>query len=160
MAAFAAKTSVSVEKTQQEIKTLLLRYGASQYITGDDSSTGQSFVQFTASNRQVRFLLTLPARSEKRFHRGPRGPRTPDAAYREWEQACRTKWRALCLCIKAKLEAVASGISEFEEEFLSHIVLPTGGTVGQLVRPQIEECYKLGSVPSGIAGFLPVIEKA
>lgn len=152
---FAENTTVSVEKSQQEIRTLLTRYGANQFATGDDTESGMSFVQFKANDRNVRFVLTLPQRSEKRFWMTARNVRrTEAAAYEQWEQACRTKWRALTLCIKAKLEAVASGISEFEEEFLAHIVLPGGGTVSQLVRPQIAEAYLSGSVPDGIHGLL------
>ena len=40
------------------------------------------------------------------------------------EQERRRLWRALLLNIKAKLEAVESGISVFDEEFMAHIVLP------------------------------------
>jgi len=61
---------------------------------------------------------------------------------RNWEQACRQKWRALCLAIKAKLEAVESGISHFEDEFLSQIIDPiTKKTVGELIRPELEQRY-------------------
>lgn len=74
---------------------------------------------------------------------------------KEWEQGCRQAWRALTLCIKAKLEAVSAGISEFEDEFLAHIVLPGGGTVSQWIRPQIENAYLTGDMPPGIAGLLP-----
>ena len=60
----------------------------------------------------------------------------------------------------AKLEAVEAGISEFEDEFMAHIVLPGGGTVSNLMRPQIEQAYLTGDVPSGIAGLLPGPEVA
>lgn len=66
---------------------------------------------------------------------------------KEWEQACRQKWRALALVVKAKLEAVESGISEFEEEFLAHIVLPDGQTVGRWMQPQIADAYGSGKMP-------------
>lgn len=157
MSKFAAQTSVSVEKSQQEIRTLLQRYGASHYMTGDDNEAGRSFVQFSAKDRSVRFVLSLPNRSENRFWftAGRNVRRSDNSAYEAWEQACRQKWRALVLCIKAKLEAVESGISEFEDEFLAHIILPGGGTVGEFIRPQIEESYRLGAMPPGISGFLP-----
>lgn len=81
---FAENTSVSVEKSQSEIRGLLTRYGASQYASGDDMTSGQSFVQFQAQDRNVRFLLKLPQRSEKRFwytnHTSPR-KRTEVAAH-------------------------------------------------------------------------------
>ncbi len=67
---------------------------------------------------------------------------------KEWEQACRQKWRALYLVIKAKLEAVESGISCFEDEFLANIVLPDGSLVGNFMRPQIEQVYSSGNMPA------------
>ena len=50
--------------------------------------------------------------------------------------------------IKAKLEAVESGISVFEEEFLAHLVMPDGKTVGQSILPQVEAAYQTGKMPS------------
>ena len=43
---------------------------------------------------------------------------------------------------KAKLEAVESGIATFEEEFMAHIVMPNGKTVGEMALPLIESAYK------------------
>lgn len=74
------------------------------------------------------------------------GPRSPELAAKEWEQACRQRWRALALVIKAKLEAVESGISVFEDEFMANIVLPGGRTVSEEVRPRIAAMYEGGPV--------------
>ena len=61
----------------------------------------------------------------------------------------RQKWRALALVIKAKLEAVESGIAVFEDEFMAYIVLPGGEeTVGDFMRPQIAEAYRIGAAPN------------
>lgn len=64
------------------------------------------------------------------------------------EQQERQRWRALVLIIKAKLEAVESGITTIEEEFLPHIVTPTGETFGQWAVPQIREMKKTGKLPA------------
>jgi hypothetical protein len=74
--------------------------------------------------------------------------RSPDAQRKAYEQAERQRWRALALVIKAKLEAVESGITEFEREFMAHIVLPGGGTVGDWMLPQIEQAYSSGQMPA------------
>lgn len=153
---YAEGTSVSVEKSQAEIKSLLMKYGAAQYATADDITKGQSMVQFQAQDRVIRFVVSLPSPDEKRFKLDGRGNiRKPEARTAAWEQGCRQKWRALALCIKAKLEAVASGISEFEEEFLAHIVLPGNETVSQWLRPQLKIAYENKQLPEGIAGLLP-----
>lgn len=48
--------------------------------------------------------------------------------------------------MKAKLEAVDSGIVTFEDEFGMFMVLPDGKTVREHVIPEIERSYQLGSV--------------
>jgi hypothetical protein len=67
------------------------------------------------------------------------------------EQACRQRWRALALAIKAKLEAVEAGITSFEDEFMAHIVLPDGSTFGRWARPQIAKVYEENTMPSLLA---------
>jgi hypothetical protein len=52
------------------------------------------------------------------------------------------------LVIKAKLEAVAAEISTVEDEFLAHTVLPSGETVGEWVKPQVEQAYLSGAMPT------------
>lgn len=159
MSQYASNTSVSVDKSLSEIQRTIERYGASQFGYATDSLRGLASVQFSAHDRHVRFVLKLPNRSDKAFCETATGKeRSRDAALKSWEQACRQKWRALALCIKAKLEAVESEISEFEDEFMAHIILPGGGTVGQLMRPQIEHAYLTNEPPSGIAGMLGFTE--
>lgn len=124
---------------------------------GRDDVRGLASIQFCANDRHVRFMLKLPHKSDPKFTRHSKGDRSAEAALREWEQACRQKWRALVLCIKAKLEAVESEISEFEDEFLAHIVLPGDITAGQLLKPQIKQAYLSGDMPKGLL-MLPAPE--
>ena len=113
-------------------------------------------IGFTMSGRQIRFLLPLPDKSAKEFWYTPgRGQRrADDAAHTAWEQACRSRWRALYLIVKAKLEAVEAGISTVEREFLYDIVLPDGRTAGEWIAPQIETAYQTGQMPA----MLPMLE--
>ena len=102
--AFAENTSVSVEKSQAEIKKILSRYGATKTATAEDMDTGSACIQFVANDRLIKFVLTLPTKMEKRFIQDGRGKtRSIPAIEAVWEQACRQKWRALCLCIKAPI---------------------------------------------------------
>jgi hypothetical protein len=75
-----------------------------------------------------------------------------------WEQACRQRWRALNLVVKAKLEAVESGIATFEDEFLAYTMLPGGATVGQWLTPQLDEVYRRGDLSSVLPLGLPAGE--
>lgn len=127
---YAEDTSVSVEKSEAEIRALLRRYGAEAY--GQAEANGMAQIVFQLRDRRIVFRVRLPERKERRFthsHGGAR-LRSPDAAYAAWEQGCRQKWRALALCIKAKLEAVDAGIETFDQAFLAHVMLPDGRTVG------------------------------
>lgn len=148
--AYAKDTTVSVDKSRAEIERTLDRYGADQFSYGRDDARGLVCIQFRAQDRHVRFMLILPKPTETRFTRTKQGPRSPENARKAWEQGCRQRWRALSLCIKAKLEAVESGISEFEDEFLSNIVLPDGKTAGEFLKPQIAEAYLSGDMPKSL----------
>ncbi len=142
MSRYASTTTVSVAKSKAEIEDILQRYGAAGFMSGwlDD----RAMIAFQINNRQVRFVLPMPAKNSREFTHSDTGrPRKPEAAHAAWEQGCRQRWRALTLAIKAKLEAVECGIVTFDQEFLAHIVGPNGQTVGDQVIPMIEA----GQVP-------------
>lgn len=141
---FASKTSVSVPNTQAEIRKTLERYKATGFVFGE--SGGQALCAFEMFNRRVKFVLPMPVYGKTKNSKG-------------WimsEQNCaqqaRTAWRSLLLAIKAKLVCVDVGISTFEEEFLAHIVMPNGQTVGQAIGPQIDNSYKTGVMPPLLGG--------
>jgi hypothetical protein len=147
MSRYAEGTDVSSERSKAEIERTLTRYGADQFMYG--WKEGGAFVGFRAQGRMIRFYLPLPNKDSDEFTRSPTGkPRSAQAAYTAYEQATRQRWRALSLVIKAKLEAVESGIAEFDEEFLAYIVLPGGQTVGETMVPQIEVAYTTGKMPA------------
>ena len=150
MSKYAADTSVSVERSRSEIESTLQRYGADGFAYGWDRQ--RAVVQFQADGRHIRFILELPDRNDKEFtHTPSRGTkRTDTQSLAAWEQACRQRWRALNLVIKAKLEAVEAGISTFDEEFLSHIMLPNGTTVGESVMPEVNRAYESGQMPTSL----------
>lgn len=147
MSRFAENTSVSVERSKAEIEKTLQRYDATQFMSGWDRKA--AMIGFVMDGRQVRFTLSLPDRNDDEFLYTPsrKYERDPADQIKEWEKACRQRWRALALVIKAKLEAVETGITSFEEEFLAHIALPDGRTVSQFVGPQLEEAYATGRMP-------------
>jgi len=145
MATYAATTSVSTEASRSEIERTLERYKADAFAYSRDGAKSQ--IAFRMGGRYYRFVLILPEPTERRFTHHSRGMRTDEAARKEWEQACRQKWRALALVIKAKLEAVDAGISTVEAEFMAATVLPEGQTVGEWMAPQIDEAYSLGHMP-------------
>ncbi len=157
MAQYAAKTEVSTDKSLAEIKSTLSRYGASKFMYFEEES--RAAVAFEVRDRRVRFVVPLPDRKSDEFvyaytnqYRTGRRVRDVVDQHRVWEQACRQRWRALALAIKAKLEAIESGIATFEQEFLAYIMLPDGQTVGDYIGPQIDESYRTGGVPKLLPG--------
>jgi hypothetical protein len=118
--AFAERTKVPIEQTRNEIEHTLKKYGADRFAYFTE--TGKAIIVFEAKERRVRFDLPLP-KDDKTGRLG------------------RQKWRALLLCIKAKLESVTSEIETFEEAFLAHVVLPDGSTVAEQTRDRIAQAY-------------------
>lgn len=151
MSRYAEDTTVSTEKSRAEIEATLTRYGADQFMYGWDQE--QAVVQFRMAGRHVRFLLPLPDKNDDEFRMTPakKYERSPTDQLKAWEQACRQRWRALALVVKAKLEAVETGITTFDDEFMAHLVLPDGSTVGQFMGPQIAAAYDHGTMPSMLA---------
>ncbi|WP_144223177.1 hypothetical protein [Mesorhizobium amorphae] len=140
--AYAADTSVSVAKSEADIKSVIRRYGATSFASFETSLA--AMIAFEMQGRRVVFKLPLPDPKSTQFTETPSGrwARSEKQAHDAWEQACRSRWRALHLCIKAKLEAVEAGIETFEDAFLAHIQMPDGLTVAEHVRPKIAVAYE------------------
>jgi hypothetical protein len=144
MARYAANTEVNADRSRQEIERTLKRYGADQFLYGWEKE--EAAIRFRAHGYNVTLRLTMPTIAD--VSATPKGRRRRgEAAQRELEQVRRQRWRALALVVKAKLEAVASGIAMFEDEFLAYTMLPNGQTTGQWFAPQLQAAYQSGKVP-------------
>ena len=127
---YAEGTSVPIDRSKAEVERLLTRYGATSFASG--WSNDVATLLFEAKGRRIRFELPMP--DAKRW-----------SSEDKRAQEARRRWRCLALVIKAKLEAVESGIVEFEQEFLAHIVVPgTRETFGAWAAPQIAAAYERG----------------
>ncbi len=147
MARYAEATEVSADRSRAEIERILMRYGADAF--GYEWAEEKALIKFRMRGKIVRFGLVMPDRNADEFKYTPARGRERDAetALKAWEQACRQRWRALALVVKAKLEAIEAQISTFEEEFLAFLVLPDNTTVGDRLVPQIEEAYRTSEMP-------------
>lgn len=144
---YARGTSVSEDRSRQEIERTLRRYQADQFVYGWSDKPPGAVIQFRMAGRVIRFKLALPTLEDvDRTATGRR--RRGAAAQKAVDDERRRRWRALLLVIKAKLEAVQSGISQFDEEFLAFIVLPSNQTAGEFLVPQIEAAYEKGKMPA------------
>lgn len=140
MAKFAEGTEVPADRSKAEIERTLTRFGADQFGYGwkDDAAV----IVFRAHGRHIRFVLPMPTDADIKQMRGKEAK----------ERETRRRWRALNLCIKAKLESVATCIETFEESFMAHVVLPDGRTMAEAALPQIGQAYKDGKMPP-LLGF-------
>ncbi len=138
--AYAETTNVSVERSKGQIDSLLTRHGATHQ--GMMNEPGSATIFFAMNDRKIVFKLPLPDQKERQFWETKRGRRTSEKAFQCWEQACRSRWRALFLCIKAKLESIESGIETFDEAFLAHVMTPDGNRFIHYAKPAIDYAYE------------------
>jgi|WetSurMetagenome_2_1015567.scaffolds.fasta_scaffold72590_4 hypothetical protein len=129
--AYASNTTVPISKSRAEIEQLVFKYAGRDTTFSFGQMKGMAAIVFTAHGRQVKFTVpttTFEEGQEKAKHKRCLHPtNTQIESWRDKEE--RRRWRALLLIIKAKLEAVASGIHTFEQEFLAHIVVSGDTTV-------------------------------
>jgi hypothetical protein len=143
--AYAATTNVAVSKTKGEIDGLLRKHKAAGFGVFEEQT--RAMLVFEMASRRIVFHLPLPDKNENRFvFDGRRNRRSREKQMEAWEQGCRSRWRALFLCIKAKLESIESGIETFEDAFLAHIQMPDGHSVSEHVLPRIASAYETGSM--------------
>ncbi len=129
---YAENTAVPIDRSKAEIGKILAKYGATSFVYGEQGPL--SVVAFDMQGRRIKFILPMPTLIDCKNKK-------------ELEQRSRSRWRCLVLAIKAKLECVESGITTLEQEFLAHIVLPNGKTMGEVSIPQIAQAYSDKKMP-------------
>lgn len=151
MAKYAAKTKIGIAQSKSGLEKILIRYGATGYAYGWDRDV--CVVTFRFNESMIRFMVKTPSSDDPEFTTSPSGrERSKQDRTKLWEQAQRQRWRAINLIVKAKLEAIDSGIVTFEEEFLAHTVLSNGSTVGEYTIPQLSKAIDRGSMPKLLPG--------
>jgi hypothetical protein len=123
---YAATTKVPVDRTRAEIEAALKHAKATRTLTMDEPD--HALVMCALGGRLLRFKVPIAAKAS--------------------DQERRSRWRALGLVIKAKLESVASQIETAEEAWLAHVVMPDGRTVSEWVEPEIVKAIDSGKMPS------------
>ncbi|GEL44287.1 hypothetical protein MEX01_48780 [Methylorubrum extorquens] len=124
--AYAETTKVPVAQTRAEIEKLLKAAKATRVVTIDDPL--EATVMCMLAGRLIKILVPIAGNAS--------------------DQIRRARWRALLLTIKAKREAVESGIETVEQAFLSHVVLPDGRTMGEWAEPALQLAYDRGQMPA------------
>lgn len=144
---FATHTVVDPEETLMEIRRTLKRYDATNMTTVE----GEKFIyiMFEMQHRRVKFVVPMPNKDSEEFIGGSgskyysKGDFVPE----KYEQGIRSRWRALLLVIKAKLESYDVGIEDFQDAFMAQILLPDGQTMSEWAKPQIAKAYETDGMP-------------
>jgi hypothetical protein len=148
-----AGTTVGVDQSKNRITKLLRDYGAEGVSWTDNFQTGAVNLRFVVTRedgRATAFSVTPAAFKEKHSSWDPVKGRTVTIESPNWPRAL----RLLEAWLKTKLESIAFGLTEVEEEFLAQMVVRDQygqeTTVGETLIPAIES--------SG--GRLPALEAA
>jgi len=135
-------TSVSVGKSESEIRDLVYRFGASKYAFIEDWDEGSVIINFMYREYPVEFRLRIDHLVSTRLETQPWNTkrRCSEEEYirRTNEQAKKTGMRILLNHIKASLIAVEYGLINFEDVFLSNFVTRSGQTLGEIVVPNLK----------------------
>lgn len=144
MSKYATNTSVSIEKSQQGVQRILRRYGADAF--GVMERKDNAYLMFEYNQLMIQITVPLPNRED--FIKTETGrSRRSTQIDQSYEQAIRQRWRALVLAVKAKLEAVESGISTIEKEFLAFVIMPDGKQLADHLLPQLKQIADTGKMP-------------
>lgn len=151
MTTYAQTTDVSPGKSREEIETTLLRYGCDGFRYTWDGPLNANVLEFRLHGRMVRLFVPMPdkqdARVMERLTEIARKTKSSTKSEAVYEQACRQRWRAMLLYVKAILEAIENGVTTLDEALLSGIVLPGGKTFGQWATPQLDQIALEGRMP-------------
>lgn len=151
---YAATTSVSIERSRNQLEVLLRKHGATGIASVWDEEANRQYLEFKIRvvdvQRVCRLEVPLPDREEYRYTDSGR-TRTEAQLDSVFDQAMRSRWRVMVLMVKAKLEAIDCGASVFEQEFLSAFVLDTGQTVGEVLIPNLPLALT-GGTPLALPG--------
>lgn len=124
---YANRTKVSTGKSLDEIKKKLTASGANSFMSGE--MDGVIIVAFTIDGMAVKMQVPMPPSYSSD---------ATAATMKSYDQICRTKWRCLLLVIKAKIEAIESGIETFEQAFFPYFLAPNGRTLEENLLPALK----------------------
>ena len=149
MSHYAKNTSVSVERSEAEIKRVLLKYGVSEIMSGMSREKNLAFVMFKWDNLPIKIRIPLPDFNDPKFQETPGGRknRTKEAANKEWEKAARQQWRVLLLMIKSQCETIVNGIFPAAEVFMPWLMLPNNMTAFEFAAEDLRRMCETGKMP-------------
>lgn len=143
---YAENTTVSPARTREELEKFLVRRGATGFVAGWQGD--RNVVSFIWRDRHMRVEVPLLERTHVKItHTETARRRTERQQQEAYDKMVRSRWRAVFLIIKAKIETIELGASTLDQEFGMSYVLPDGSTVADNVLPRLEQAFSTGEVP-------------
>jgi len=147
---YAKNTTVTIEKSRQELDSILRRSGAEKVMIGYDGDT--SYIAFMIDGLPVKQMIKMP--NKEQFNETEMGRvRKQSAALAAWEQACRQRMREHVVLLKAKLIACSLGFTSIKREFMADICLPGGETIFNQYEVQLDKAIRGGKLPALLPGI-------
>jgi hypothetical protein len=137
LAAASKGTDIHWSKSQREMSTKLTELGLSE-------------IRFTRQRERLvlEFCVTLPARETPRAVRMIVPLRAPSADETKRERDISRLHRVLYHHLQSKFVAIAAGLSDFDEEFMPHLVLTDqhghARTLGEALLPAYRQAIDSG----------------
>lgn len=133
------KTTADPDKTEMQINKLLSQYGISKYAWVKDLKGNQVALTFETEAKLEGVLKTIQIKVVPPTFATSRRTWNSEKGYYEkmWLPNWAQSYRLLYHWLKAKIEAIAYGLTTVEQEFLSQVVvaLPNGetSTIGKIL---------------------------
>ncbi|HUU57261.1 MAG TPA: hypothetical protein VMW93_07960 [bacterium] len=156
-------TEVPAARSQEGIRGILTKYGIRQVQFTDCWPDGVAveFIRVEGGPGGVEKVIRVRVVGKpnadnlvvkKARRRGWRDKTRVPTAERKSDAERRRVYRIIYYHLKSKLEAVAEGLVTFEEEFLPHIVLPSGATVYDELKRHLPAVFA-GTAPLALPAF-------
>lgn len=132
-------TNTQVAKSQEDIRRILVKYGADGVQFSEDWKEMVLHIRFlyTIGATQYRVIFKVPIpRAETTTATGRKKTQNQrDILQRQYERGI---WRAIFWAIKSRMESIEFGIETFQEAFLSHFEIPgSNQQIGEFLIPRL-----------------------
>jgi hypothetical protein len=138
MTKYAAKTTVSIDRSMGQVRQMLAKAGADGVAIAETAFG--STTQFIFDGKSYKFVITYPKTTDDAIiytHAGRE--RTEKQIEAELESEKKRLWRSMGLYIKAALEAHNNGVIDLKRSMMSHMELPSGSTVYEKIKDSLDK---------------------
>lgn len=128
MTRYAKNTSVPVDRSMNQIRMMLQKENADGVAIAETSD--KAAVQFVFEQVPYKFVIKYPIINEDEIKYTNSGKeRTLAQKYDQIDKEKRRLWRAMCLYIKAALEAHNNGLVDIKRSMMGNLMLQNGQTL-------------------------------